>query len=222
MHCRILPYFFNQKNINQEGLKKKQTDLLKRRKVMDLKSKSEFSIFVIGLATILGSLIFQGCQEDDITTDNGLPYLSVDSKIDLPNLSEQDMYTLQQALGRIEIYRNGGFYKIKQTSGAQINISEELFDFLKNSVAHTNEIFKRDALKLPVPRLKSGQETDLPQDEKRTDCLARAIAGNSWKPHAFDYFLCMRSILKIQYYEKFQTDISNYTFSFIRKSFSAK
>jgi hypothetical protein len=101
--------------------------------------------------------------------------LSLDQKIDLSNASEKDMNILSEALGRLDVFKKDGFYQIKQASGAEVNISEALFDFIKSGFDHTNETFKSHSLSYSLPRLKSG-DTEGEGDSTSSDCMVHAIS----------------------------------------------
>lgn len=121
---------------------------------------------------VASTIIFQGCQEDDIVTSNELSYLSLPQGIDLSNASVNDMNVLSKALGRLDVSKKKGLYHIKQTSGAQVNISEDLFNFIKGLYDHTNKIFQSYSLSYSLPRLKSGN----PEEGTSSDCMAHAIS----------------------------------------------
>ncbi|MGV8090433.1 MAG: hypothetical protein AB2L24_01025 [Mangrovibacterium sp.] len=127
-----------------------------------------FSFSIIG---------FWGCEKESLFENYYSEYLELDS-YEFSNMSEKDMNTIGLALQRLDIDKNTGMYNIKQTSGAQVNISEELFDYIKRGFAHTNKIFKSNSLNSSIPRLKSGDtEGDNTQPSDSTYCVAHALAG---------------------------------------------
>ena len=146
---------------------------------MKLKSKLRFLkpiTKIIGLVCIAVScFIFQGCETDDIVKNSELPYLSLPQGFDLSNASTNDMNTLSKALGRLNVYKENGLYHIKQTSGEQVNISEDLFNFIKSLYDHTNKISKSHNLSYSVPRLKSGDPED-GGGSSSSDCMAYALS----------------------------------------------
>ena len=135
--------------------------------------KSSFLSFIIGLTFISCCLAFEGCQNEDLNTSINLPYLSLPTGINYSKLSEADYIIIGHAIDRLEITRDGLFYKIKQTSGKEINISNELFEFIENTVSHTNNLFYKNRSKLSPIRFKSSSEVT---PVSPNDCVARALA----------------------------------------------
>lgn len=123
------------------------------------------------LFSIIG---FWGCEKDNIFENQYPEFLVLDS-YELSEMSEKDMNTIGQALQRLDIYKKDGLYHIKQTSGAQVNISDDLFNFIKRLFDNTNDIKLRSSkLSYSIPRLKSG----VPEggDSTSSDCMAHAIS----------------------------------------------
>jgi hypothetical protein len=141
----------------------------------ELGSWKTLTIIMSFAVIITGTFIFQGCQKDDIIPNDELPYLSLGPGIDLSKISEKDMNILMEAHKRLDVYKKDGFYHIKQTSGAQVNISEDLFYFIKSLYNHTNDTFKSHNLSYSVPRLKSGDPED-GGGSSSSDCMAHALS----------------------------------------------
>jgi hypothetical protein len=119
------------------------------------------------------SVFFQGCEQESLFENSShLDCLELESYV-LNDMSKTDMDNLGQAMLRLDIYIEDGIYHIKQNSGAQVNISEKLYHFIKNSYNHTNKIFKSNSKNFSLPRLKSGGIEDPP----KTDCVAWSLFG---------------------------------------------
>ena len=92
--------------------------------------------------------------------------------------SANEAKTMSKALQRLNINKKNGQYRIKQTSGAQVNISEDLFEFIKKGYEHTNKLIGPKSIDNQIPRLKSGNpEDDEPEGDYDKDCVAHAIAN---------------------------------------------
>ena len=138
-----------------------------------LKKSKLFISFMLMLFTssIIG---FWSCEDDSIFENQYPEFLKLDS-YNLSEISKKDMSILNGALGRLDVYKKNGFYHVKQTSGAQVNISEDLFNFIKSLYDNTNDIKSQSCkLSYSVPRLKS--EDPEGTDSSSSDCMARAIS----------------------------------------------
>lgn len=115
---------------------------------------------------VIAAGILAGCQKEEIVND--MPYLEISS--DISNLTESDIKILGLAKERIEKYVNSenGIFELTVNSAKQINVSEELFEYFKNTIKQANllvqkegyvisgsRLIKKDRL---IPRLKSGNE----------------------------------------------------------------
>ena len=80
---------------------------------------------------------FCGCKKDDLSSASNSDYLEL-STYELTLMSENDMNIIGLAIQRLDISSKDGLYCIKQTSGRQVNISDELFNFIKSGYDHTN------------------------------------------------------------------------------------
>jgi len=140
-----------------------------------LKVSKSFTTTICLVSIAILSIVFQGCEKEEyVMPNNDLSFLSIHSNIDLRDLSEKDMNTLSKAIGRLDIYKKNGSYHIKQTLGAQVNISEDLFDFINSLYNHTNKIFKSRNASYSISRLKSGNlEGDPPGP---SDCMVHSLS----------------------------------------------
>jgi hypothetical protein len=133
---------------------------LRTRKNLDLKGRTLLK-YSIALFTLL-FITFQSCNKDDdsirineamnkkleyLDTDvSNLPSLSEHQMGGLKNanISEQQMVILKKARARIDsfvVYENKAF-KLKITSGSQIQMSERLFEYFKAIMNQTNSVIK--------------------------------------------------------------------------------
>jgi hypothetical protein len=60
----------------------------------------------------------------------------------ISEMTGEDFKILGQAIGRLDVYTENGLYHIRQTTGAQVNISEQLFQYIKKGYEHSNEMRK--------------------------------------------------------------------------------
>jgi len=120
---------------------------------------------------------FWGCEKESIFESQYTEYLDLET-YEMSKMSVKDMETYVQALQRLNIDKKNGLYRIKQTSGAQVNISEELFKYITKGFKRTNEIFAPKTVNNLIPRLKSGStEGDGTQPSDSTHCVAYSLAG---------------------------------------------
>ncbi len=120
---------------------------------------------------------FWGCEKESIFESQYTEYLDLET-YEMSKMSVKDMETYGQALQRLNIDKKNGLYRIKQTSGAQVNISEDLFDYITKGFERTNEIFAPKTFNNLIPRLKSGNpENNNSQPSDTTYCVAHALAG---------------------------------------------
>jgi hypothetical protein len=97
--------------------------------------------------------------------------LSVNSDLSVfSNLSNADLNIISQAFSRLDINQKNGLIQIKQTSGSQVNISENLFVFIKNQLDNSS---KYREIKPNVPRLKQDGESTIPN---LNNCVAYSVS----------------------------------------------
>jgi hypothetical protein len=137
---------------------------------------------------IVTSCFVIGCQkEDSLEINNNIDgYLSLPDGFDLLNLSDDESQILQTAFSRMSIFSETEIFKTKFTSGSQINMSEDLFDFFNNMINKSN---KSQEISLSSPRLKSGTESTT-----NNDCVAYSIYN------ALNYFSSSVSLNSIKTY----------------------
>ncbi len=76
----------------------------------------------------------------------------------MTEMSKKDLKTVSKARRRLDISLENGPWHIEQTSGAQVNISEKLYKFIKKGFENYNKIVVQDrnrTLDYSVPLLKS-------------------------------------------------------------------
>lgn len=127
------------------------------------------SIFMLLIFITIG---FLGCEQENLFPKSYSEYLDLDS-YELSEMSANDLKTIGLALQRLDITFENGLYQIKQFSGAQVNISEELYEYVIKGFDFTNKVARPKSVKGSGPRLKSGYAD--PPDT--TYCVAYAIAG---------------------------------------------
>lgn len=132
------------------------------------------TIVMLFFFSIIG---FWGCEKENLLESQYEEYLDLDT-YEMSKMSVKDMETYGQALQRLNIDKKNGLYRIKQTTGAQVNISEDLFKYITKGFKRTNEIFAPKTFNNLIPRLKSGNtEGDNSQPSDSTYCVAHSLAG---------------------------------------------
>lgn len=130
---------------------------------------------LIGMIVTLCVTCFSivGCQQDETETSmEQLPYLSLNSKTDFSHLSMEEWKTVQNAARRIDVVVKDGLFSIKQTSGSQVNMSEDLFEYFQDGIKNTNKEIRKQ-VKLSRKRSRYGGE--LEDEPKNYDCVAQSI-----------------------------------------------
>ncbi|MDR2424888.1 MAG: hypothetical protein LBD59_09230 [Prevotellaceae bacterium] len=107
-------------------------------RVTSKKKMSLLVLIVMVMCVIFSGIFMQSCSRYDYVDDifeKDLSFLSINrSDFDYNNLSANEMNIVQSAFKRLNIIFENGHYRIKQQSGKQINISEDLFAFFKKAL----------------------------------------------------------------------------------------
>jgi len=141
---------------------------------------SIFTFAVSALLTVVFGNFLTGCQTDEVVVafDN-YEYLELSNDADLSNLSSlsiENEKKFSMAFNRITIINEKGLYRLKQSSGKQINISEELFDYFKAVIETTNKFNAQRFYKRP--RLKDPSE--IANNFMTNNCVASAISSTGF------------------------------------------
>ncbi|MDR1341612.1 MAG: hypothetical protein LBK58_16415 [Prevotellaceae bacterium] len=133
-----------------------------------------FKISLI-IAIFFVSCFVIGCQtEEDISTVDSNEiidgYLSLPEGFNLLDLSDRESHIFMTAFSRMSIASENGIFKTKFTSGNQVNISEELFNFFRETIINSNKSKDIEEIELLSPRLKLPTEST-----SNNDCVAYSI-----------------------------------------------
>ena len=122
-----------------------------------MKSVRKSNLFTTSLIMLFffGLIGFWGCEKGELFGKDYSEHLDLGT-FELSKMSEKDMTIMSQALQRLDIDMKEGLYHVKQTSGAEVNISEELFNYLVAGFEHTNTILKPKSVDTSIVRLKYG------------------------------------------------------------------
>lgn len=103
------------------------------------KNKLKHAGFLASIIILLAFFSSNGCQQDSL--NNGPTFLSFSAtKQSLDKLSKEELNNFILALERIQIVSENGFYEIVQQNGQEINISENLFSYIKQIVENSNRL----------------------------------------------------------------------------------
>lgn len=122
---------------------------------------------------LLLALVFDGCDQNSLyefEENEYSDYLDL-SSYNFEKMSENDIHILQRADQRVGVYKENGIYKLSRSRGIEANMSEKLFNLIKENYDYLN-IILAPSLKTQIPRSKSGN----PEVPQNTDCVAHAIA----------------------------------------------
>ncbi|WP_320167784.1 hypothetical protein [Mangrovibacterium marinum] len=116
--------------------------------VVNLKDKLRFPkslvIVVVLVSTAFFSLVFQGCEKEDIYSSEYYEFLDVDLSVE--NYTPEQLAILEEAKNRIDKFvtvRKGKF-SLSVKSGKEIEISEELYDHFLNMMNFSNSMISQN------------------------------------------------------------------------------
>ena len=143
-----------------------------------MKKTNLFNAFILLLFS-LSIIGFGGCERESIIKPSTQSeFLELSTYDDYSRLSPEDMDKFMEATGRVHVSLNNGSYQIKETLGAEVNISQQLFEYIKRAYDRTNNLFlsrNSNSSKLSTLRLKTSSFEDSGSGPK-TDCMAHAIS----------------------------------------------
>ncbi len=141
----------------------------------NLKKSNLFSTCLVMLVSfsVIG---FVGCERENVAESQFPEYLDLKT-YEMSKMSVEDMETIGQALQRLDISKQNGLYQIQQSSGAQVNISEDLFDHIAKGFEHTNKIYSHRSFNKLIPRLKSSDTEGETAAQDSTYCVSHAVAA---------------------------------------------
>lgn len=118
------------------------------------KNKLKYAGFLASIIIVLAFFSSNSCQQDSL--NNGSKFLSFSAtKQSLDKLSKEELNNFILALERIQIVSENGFYEIVQKNGQEINISENLFSYIKQIVENSNRLVNAKSKKSTTPHLRS-------------------------------------------------------------------
>jgi hypothetical protein len=136
-------------------------------------NKITVSLVIVVIVIMAG--VLEGCQEEvtfDITPTD-LPFLSFsDNVLKNGELLEEDFNILTVAFQRINLINKDGLYYMVETSAEQINVSKDVFDYLKEMVNISNKRILKYGYNSSIPRLKSGTENG---PDVSNNCVAQTV-----------------------------------------------
>lgn len=145
---------------------------------MEKRSLSQIIIRFISVLFLGICFILVSCQEDDeelkLETDSEYSFLSVDLLKSFVNMSKEEISDLGKAYCRLDIIEKDDLFYIRQKSGVEINISEELFQYFKDLVKEMNDKFVNQKIELALPRTRTNDEGN---DGGRNDCVAHTVVA---------------------------------------------
>lgn len=130
------------------------------------------------IVTLLALFFFPfiGCQQEELNDRNeDFSFLSLGENPDYSTLSKGEMKILRKAFQRLEIGIKDDHFYIKQTSGAEIHISEALFIYFKKALEKSNEMIDNPKIDLSLPRTRYYEEGG--GSNRRSDCVACAVVS---------------------------------------------
>ena len=147
------------------------------------------SMLKITVLCIISSLLFTiGCERDqDFEKRSNNDFLDLSTYTE-SEMTPEDLEMVTTALTRLgfEMDVDTNLYKLKYESGTDVNISESLFDYVKATVARSNERMRElvtNSLESSgVHALKYGDQEGQ-QPGAKSDCVAHSISRQSGRPY---------------------------------------
>lgn len=134
------------------------------------KNKLKYAGFLASIIIVLAFFSSNSCQQDSL--NNGSKFLSFSAtKQSLDKLSKEELNNFILALERIQIVSENGFYEIVQKNGQEINISENLFSYIKQIVENSNRLVNAKSKNSTTPHLRS----DTVEFGDNINCVAHTI-----------------------------------------------
>lgn len=146
---------------------------------------------LVAVAACIGITIYGSCSADEdfwgfdeeyISTENTRAekmdmseYLTL-STYDFKKWEKEDWDTFIKASIRLTVsVQKDGHYLICEKSGKEVNISEELYNTIKQGYNNSNKLIAQNSKRIPR-RKSSSNESNNPVNSPQTDCVGEAIA----------------------------------------------
>lgn len=111
-----------------------------------------------------------------ISTKSGLvdisEYLDMSNYNSGHNISESDLLILTKAEERLSVIMTLNGYEIQQKNGKEVNISEQLYDYIEENYRSLNSLMGYNKNRIPKRQLSRNTEVN-----SKNDCVAYAIAN---------------------------------------------
>lgn len=142
--------------------------------------KSILAIMLLSIGVFAASCINDDLYEYGNDLNNSSEYrnqefLDLSDYSDLGHLSVRDQLILQEAEERMNIQFIDGLFKTRYNKGAEINVSDKLFDYIKDNYDHLNFLTEKTKTPQKTRRVKSNApESSSPYAGE--DCVPIAIS----------------------------------------------
>lgn len=132
-------------------------------------------IYIVTLLILFSLFPFIGCQQDELDRNDNSSFLSLGENPDYSALSKNEMKILRTAFQRLEIEIKNDCFYMRQISGAEVHISEDLFLYFKKALEKSNAMIENSEIVLSLPRTRSYEEGG--SSNRRSDCVACAVVS---------------------------------------------
>lgn len=105
---------------------------------MTLKRLNSITL-ILAILLASSSVMFNSCTKDHIPKKYQSQYLTLE-QYNVNEMTKEDFEVIGKALQRLTIERVDYKYIIKQTCGAEVNISEELYKHIVDGFERTNNL----------------------------------------------------------------------------------
>lgn len=156
-----------------------------------MKQKTTILTAITALMATMTIALILSCDSDDLfgldeqqqTAQTSMTRAGIDMSeyltlktYDFTKWTHEDWEILMKATCRLTIdMTKGGMYVIGEKSGNEVNISEKLYNTIKQGYANSNKLLSQHVRRIPR-RKNASTEVVNPSGGSRTDCVGQAIA----------------------------------------------
>lgn len=154
-----------------------------RKRLLDYRM---FISCLAGMLCFLTATLVASCQketyvEDPVSSKNSPPqaewsYLKFTTGYTVNEpLSDRNAEILYAALSRVKLSKSTGLWRLDNTSEVDVNISEQVFDYINRMIENSNAELMSKATLMSLPGERIPGEMQQQPDDQRNDCVAKSL-----------------------------------------------
>jgi|WetSurMetagenome_2_1015567.scaffolds.fasta_scaffold35483_4 hypothetical protein len=173
------------------------------------------------LSIVIFCLASCNCNDDSEQAKSNLSYLSLSTN-DYVNMANEDITIFKEAYKRMCIVKDNGFYKTKWTSGEQINISDDLFNFFINMINNSNSLYLNSSRLKKIKTRCEGDGDTGNCGQWAISSVIKSYGGNTTETDVCNWVRAMTNVLNHpvdftnvcnNYFQGYYISIDNNTFN---------